>query len=147
MTRPWLWQHLGLPEELSQLGAFLHFCSLGGQEGAEGALSWKGAHSPLWGDKPSAPVLWLWHKGLSVGMAQVTLCLPPPWAGLQGLHAQHCGVGGTSGNHGDPLSAHTSFLLQDYMDALITNYCVSAGRSLSLSCPLHGAAMGSVGTP
>lgn len=35
------------------------------------------------------------------------------------------------------------------MDALMTNYCVSAGRSvtLSLSCLLHGAAMGSVGHP
>lgn len=31
------------------------------------------------------------------------------------------------------------------MDALMTNYCVSVGRSVSLSHLLHGAAMGSVG--
>lgn len=70
--------------------------------------------------------------------------LPPSWAGLQGLRAQQDGAGGASGEHRDPLGAHISLFLQDYMDALMTNYCVSAGKCVTLSL-LRGAAVGSVG--
>lgn len=83
---------------------------------------------------------WLW-----------ALSLPPPWlwegrGRVQGLRAQQGGAGGGSGKHRGPLSAHISLSLQDYVDALITNYCVSAGRALSLSHLLHGAVMGSEDT-
>ncbi|XP_031959905.1 protein Mpv17 isoform X3 [Corvus moneduloides] len=55
-----------------------------------------------------------------------------------------CFLAVTGAMNGLSVQDNWSKIQQDYMDALMTNYCVSAGRSVSLS-HLHGAAMGSVG--
>lgn len=114
---------------------------------------------PTLGGQAMGRVPWLWHEGLSVGLILVTLSLPPSWLweGMGKAAGAPCPAvwrtpvwsWGTSDKDGGPLSARSSFFFQDYMDALMTNYCVSAGTSVSLSLSrlLHGAAMGSVGHP
>ncbi|KAI1241376.1 Protein Mpv17 [Lamprotornis superbus] len=80
---------------------------------------------------------------------QVALAMAPLSQGGFAPCFLGCFLAVTGAVNGLSVQDNWSKIQQDYMDALMTNYCVSGGRSVSLSLShlLHGAAMDSLGHP
>uniref|UniRef100_A0A8U8AKY8 Mitochondrial inner membrane protein Mpv17 n=1 Tax=Geospiza parvula TaxID=87175 RepID=A0A8U8AKY8_GEOPR len=124
VTRPWLWhQDTAAPWAPRAVPAQCPAPSLLPRRGLGSTELGRGSQPSL-GTKPCAPPVAQRALG---GMVLVALSVPPSWLGkawpgLPGLRAQQWSWAPVAGM--GALSAHTSFFFQDYMDALVTNYCI-----------------------